>query len=106
VIGPGGPNDPTAPPLNTIDILYGTVIAPGTVQIVFDAPTGTTGQLWTFSGGGIPLLQTIAQPAIIGSTNVSVANIAVDASGTLSFFATATSPTFSGFSTLGTLVVR
>lgn len=106
VIGAGGPNDPTAPPINTIDILYGTVIAPGTVQIVFDAPTGTTGQLWTFSSIGLPLLQTVAQPALIGSNTVSVANIAVDSSGTVSFFATATSPSYSGFSTLGTLVVR
>ena len=105
VIGQGGPGDPTAPPINTIDVLYGTVIAPGTVQVVFDAPAGTTGQLWTWSGVGLPLLATIAQPAVIGSTSVSVANIAVDTSGTLSFFATATSPTFSGFSTVGTLVV-
>ena len=105
VIGPGGANDPTAPPINAIDILYGTVIAPGTVQIIFDAPAGTTGQLWTWSGIGLPLLQTIAQPALIGTNNVSVANIAVDSSGTLSFFATATSPSYSGFSTVGTLVV-
>lgn len=105
VIGAGGANDPTAPPINTIDILYGTVIAPGTVQIVFDAPAGTTGQLWTFSGTGLPILQTIAQPATIDGNTVSFANIAVDPSGTLSFFATATSPSYSGFSTVGTLIV-
>jgi hypothetical protein len=105
VIGQGAPGNPTAPPITTIDVLYGTVIAPGTVQIVFDAPAGTLGQLWTWGGVGLPLLQSTAQSAVIGSTNVSVANIAVDSSGTLSFFATATSPSYSGFSTVGTLVV-
>jgi hypothetical protein len=105
VIGPGTAADPTVPPTNQIEILYGTVIAPGTVQIVFDAPAGTTGQLWTWSSTGIPLLQTFAQPATIGGTDVSIATITVDPSGTLSFFATATSPTFSGLSTVGTLVV-
>lgn len=105
VIGPGTAADPTVPPTNQIDILYGTVIAPGTVQIVFDAPSGTTGQLWTWSSTGIPLLQTFAQPATIGGNDVSIATISVDPSGTLSFFATATSPTFSGLSTVGTLVV-
>ena len=105
VIGPGTAADPTAPPVNQIDVLYGTVIAPGTVQIVFDAPSGTTGQLWTWSSTGIPLLQTFAQPATIGSNTVSIATISVDTSGTVSFFATATSPSFSGISTVGTLVV-
>ena len=101
----GGANDPTAPPINNIEILYGNIIAPNTVQVVFDAPAGTTGQIWTWSGAGLPLLQSISQPAVIGSNTVSVANIYVDTSGTLSFFATATSPSFSGISTVGTLVV-
>jgi hypothetical protein len=105
VIGAGGPTDPTAPPINNIEILYGTVIAPETVQIVFDAPAGTTGQLWTWGGAGLPILQSISQPALIGSNTISVATISVDSSGTLSFFATATSPTYSGISTVGTLVV-
>jgi hypothetical protein len=105
VIGQGGANDPTAPPVNTIDVLYGTVIAPGTIQIVFESPPDTTGGLWTWSGSGLPVLQSIAQPAVIGSSNVSVANITVSTSGTLSFFTTATSPTYSGISTMGSLVV-
>jgi hypothetical protein len=106
VLGAGGANDPTAPPINQIQVLYGTVIAPGTVQIVFDSPPGTDGQLWTFSDNGLPIVRTLAEPATIGSNNVSVANIQVSSSGTLSFFATATSPSYSGFSTVGSLVVR
>jgi hypothetical protein len=105
VLGAGGPSDPTAPPLNHIDVLYGTVIDPGTVQIVFSAPSGTTGQLWTWSGTGLPLTQISAQPATIGNSTVSIANISVSTAGTLNFFATATSPSYSGFSTVGTLVV-
>ncbi|HJP89278.1 MAG TPA: zinc ribbon domain-containing protein [Candidatus Limnocylindrales bacterium] len=105
VLGPGGANDPTAPLVNTIDVLYGTVIAPGTIQIVFESPPNTTGGLWTWSGSGLPVLQSIAQPAVIGTTDVSVATISVSTSGTLSFFTTATSSTYSGISTMGSLVV-
>jgi hypothetical protein len=105
VMGPGGPGDPTTPPINHLDILYANLITPVTVQVVFDAPAGSSGQLWTWQGSGLPLIQSIAEPAMIGSTSVSVATIAVDTSGTFSFFATASGDSYAGLSTVGTLVV-
>jgi len=105
IMGPGGPTDPTAAPIDRIDILYANLINPATVQVVFDAPTGTSGQLWAWQGSGFPIIQSIAQPAMIGSTPVSIATLAIDASGSFSFFATASGSSYAGLSTVGTLVV-
>jgi hypothetical protein len=105
VIGAGGANDPTAPPIAPITMLYADVIAPGTLQIYYSVPPDSTSQLWFFGGAGIPVLQTPTQEATLGGTNVSVSTISVSTAGTFNFFATSSGGGATGISTMGTLVV-
>lgn len=105
VLGPGSPGGPTAPPVDRIELLYANLISPGTLQIVFDSPLGADSRLWMWQGSGGPLVQMIAVPALIGTTSVSIANMAIDTSGNFSFFATSSDDAYQGLSTVGTLVV-
>jgi hypothetical protein len=97
----------TAPPrsLDDIRFLYADLVAPGTYQLVIDAPPGSSTDLWYWIGDGSKLQAATMDSAILGGRPVSIATVTVDPALDFSFVASAKGDGIRTYSTIGKLDV-
>ena len=97
------PPTATSPP-GGIKVLYANAIAPGTYQLVIEAPPDTTSDLWFWTKAGELQAATI-NAALIGGKPVSVATVSVDPAVGFSFLATAAGDGVRAIGSVGSLDV-
>lgn len=96
---------PSRPP-RTLDILYASVIGPGTYQVIFRPPDGAGSQLWFWSDvAGSPLLAAEVSEATLDGQPVAIGTITLDPELDYSFVATASGNGIRDVSAVGKLDV-
>jgi hypothetical protein len=99
---PGGPGPPAVKPL----LLWATLIATGTYQLVYSADPASAVDIWLWSSSTSPtgLLRVRADAATLLGAPVSVATVTVDPTTSYSFVASSSAPTGRALSILGSIL--
>ena len=87
-------------------VYYADLIAPGTYQVVIDAPDDASTKLWYWLGDGSRLLEARIDSGVLDGQQVAVATVTLDPELDFSFVATAEGDGLRTFSTVGRMDVR
>jgi hypothetical protein len=109
IFPPDATAPPTLPPLEkslSVDLLFANAISPGVMQVIFDAPDGTTPalQFWdSNSPTGKLILAPSVETALLNGKLVQVAQFPISQGGTYDFIASAAGTGVKALSQVGTI---